>query len=86
MKYILFLWGVAAGLYVILMLGIPRSALPESLRLIRSALPTIDAGTALLIMTVALGFAGMIHAVQHVRRVLTEIRDGASSSVRGFRG
>ena len=79
MKYILFVWGIAAGLYVMLRLGIPRSALPESLRLISSALPNIDAGTALLIMTVALGFAGLIHAVQHVRRVLTDIRDGTSS-------
>ena len=79
MKYILFLWGVAAGLSVILVFGIPRSPLPESLRLIRSALPNIEAGTALIIMTVALGFAGMIHAVQHVRRVLVDIRDGTSS-------
>ena len=47
MKYILFLWGVAVGLAVILVFGIPRSPLPESLRLIRSALPNIEAGTAL---------------------------------------
>ena len=77
MKYILFVWGVVAGLYCLIELGVTKGAIRELVGVAKNAMPEIDVGVALITMTLGLGLASIIHAIQQVRKVLTDIRDRA---------
>ena len=77
MKYILFLWGIVAGLYSLIELGVIKGAILELVGVAKNAIPKIDVGVALISMTLGLGLGSIIHAVQQVRRVLTDIKDRA---------